>query len=158
MTNLNPDEHHSLLHILTQNLPIDIASIEDLAIDARNLRPPSLELDVDGCPAKVGAHGKVSNASSHVDGSSDVEEATICTRLHSRCCNRAQSDGSHDRADGKVEVRAADGNGDVDMLVVLRVCVDLNGIVSFLKPVHDYAWEKVWRSEMIVKEMIVGKR
>lgn len=137
VTNLVPCQYYFSRVEQRHISPINVTDIKDLTVDARNLGPCPLPFDIDGRPAKVGAHGEVGDTGSCVDCSSDVKEDTVRTRLHCRCSHHAQSNKAHDSTDGKVEIRSTNGDGNIDMLVVLGVWIHLNGIVSFLQPTHD---------------------
>lgn len=85
--------------IRSQNLPIDISDIEDLTIDAGNLGVTSQELDGDGSPAKVGAHGEVGNGGNHGDGGRDIMEDTVCAALGETHADEDESGYGHHGGD-----------------------------------------------------------
>lgn len=94
--------------------PINVADVEDLAVDTTNNRIASLELDVDGSPAKVGGHGKVSDGGDQSDGSGDVVEDAVLTRLGNTKTKEDKSSSSHAGADSPVPIGTtySDCNGD----------------------------------------------
>jgi hypothetical protein len=102
--------------------PIDVADVEDLTVDTANLRHVgSLELDIDGGPAKVGGHGEVGNSGDHSNGSSHVVEDTVLARLGHTETQEDKGRSSHDGADSPVPVGTANGDGDVRRLAIDQV-------------------------------------
>ena len=50
-----------------EDLPIDIAYIEDLAVSSTHARIAPPKLDLNGCEAQVGSHREVGNGGHHSD-------------------------------------------------------------------------------------------
>ena len=61
--------------------PIDVANIKDLAIHAVHFRVASLKLDRDRCLSQIGGHWKVRDRGDQSDGSGDIVEDAMRTRL-----------------------------------------------------------------------------
>jgi len=64
-----------------ESSPVNVADIEDLAVEAGHFGVTSHKLDTDWRPAKVGTHGEVGDGSDHGDGGGDVVEDTVCAAL-----------------------------------------------------------------------------
>jgi hypothetical protein len=106
--------------------PIDVADVEDLTVDTADLRHVrSAELNIDGGPAEVGSHREVGNSGDHGDGSGDVVEDTVLTRLGHTQAQEDEGGSSHGSADSPVPVGTANGDGDVRRLAIDQVgCED----------------------------------
>lgn len=105
--------------------PIDVTSVENFTIDTSDVGLRATELDVDGSPAQVGAHGEVGDCRNQVDTSSDVEEDAICAGFHCARRDDGECSEAHGSTDGEIDVGASSSNGDVDMFAILSVGVDL---------------------------------
>lgn len=84
-------------------------------------RVAALVLDLNGRETQVGAHGKVGNGCYEDDGSGHVVKHAIRTLLAVREKQESESGDAHGGTDGKVEVRAMAGDGDVGGPAVHRV-------------------------------------
>jgi len=104
--------------------PVDISDVEDLTVGTVDVWVGPREFDVDRYPAKVGAHGEVSNGRCPSDSRGDIKEDAVCPRLHGRCSDDAQRCKTHDRTDGEIHVGAMLGYGDGNGTVVHDVGVD----------------------------------
>jgi len=105
-----------------------------------NQRVSTRELDGDGCPAEIGAHGEVGDSGGPGDSGGDVEEDTIGTRLHGRCGDDTKRCDSHDGADGEVEIGAMAGDSDGDRFVVDNVGVHVNSVVNHGCGIQRRTW------------------
>ena len=94
--------------------PIDVSDVEDLTVDTADDWVAAYEFDIDGSPAKVGAHGEVGNGGNHGDGCSDVVEDAVLAGLGDGKADKGKGRAGHDGADGPVPIGAmgSDGNGD----------------------------------------------
>lgn len=70
--------------IVSQNLPVNVANVEDLTEGAGNLGVGAYEFRADASLSQVGAHGEVSYAGDQGDSSGDVMEEAVCARLGER--------------------------------------------------------------------------
>ncbi len=64
-----------------ENLPINVAHIEDLTVGPMNTRVAPPEFHGDGGETQIGTHGEIGDRSDHGDQSSDIVEQTMGTRL-----------------------------------------------------------------------------
>lgn len=70
------------------NIPVDVANIEDLALEALNYSIVAHKFDIDWCPAQMGGHGVIGDRGDHGNAGRDVVEDTLIARLskHSHRC------------------------------------------------------------------------
>lgn len=111
--------------------PIDVADVEDLAHEARDLRVGASEFDLDGGPAEVGAHTEVGDRCDEGDGSSQVVEEALRAVLARSQAHEGEGRHAHNGADGEVEAAAGGG----DMIVGhhrVGEAVDVDRIIAHL--------------------------
>ena len=120
-----------------RNLPIDVSGVENLAVPARHLGVAALELDVDGCPAEIGAHGEVGDAGHEAERGGQVEEDPVRARLSPAQHQDTQGGDTHERAHSIVPVGAADGLVDHHVPVVDAEGVHRRGVVAPVECRHS---------------------
>lgn len=109
--------------------PIDIACVEDLAVSSVYTWYVSNPFVVDRCPAQVGAHRVVRNASSRADGCAQVEEDAVGTGFCEGSTQDANCSSTHYCADCIVPIGTPFSDGFFDVFAILRVGVDVDGVV-----------------------------
>lgn len=89
--------------------PVDVSNIKDLSQVATDLGVGSLELDLDGSPAEVRAHGEVGNRGNQGDGSGDVVEEALRAWLGEGQTHEDSSRHHHHCGDSEVLEDVSDG-------------------------------------------------
>ena len=121
--------------------PVDVADIENLTSGALDDWVATLELDVNRCPAKIGAHGEICDTSDHGDGGCDVVEDTLDTRLGCTEAEEGYRGCSHYRADRPVPIGTASGDGDLGRSLVGNVVAGDCDAQSVKECPHDRTME-----------------
>lgn len=105
-------------------IPINVADIEDLAVDAVHAWVGPLEFNRNRSEAKVGCHREVGDSSDHSDTSSDVVEDALAPWLGEGKSNECKGCNGHDRADSPVPVATTNGDGDISGRSINGVACD----------------------------------
>ena len=105
----------------SQHSPVNVADVEDLAIDTMNNWVGAKELHINWCPAKVRGHGEVGDRCDKSDTSCDVVENSMLSWFGHGKAHECKSSASHDGTDSPIPVRAMGRDGDIDMFAILGV-------------------------------------
>lgn len=93
--------------------PIDVTNIVDGTVVSTDHGVVALVLYFDGGETEVRTHGEVGNGGNEDDCGSEVVENAIATLLAHAQADEGEARDGHGCADGKVQVRATLGDGDV---------------------------------------------
>lgn len=127
---VSQDAMDGVLGCVFMDLPIDVSGVKDLSVDPADNGVTAKELDIDGRPSQIGAHCEIGDAGNHTQATGEVEEHSICARLHSAQSKDSEASEAHHGADSEVPIRSAHCLVDGGRLVVLGHGVDAQGVIA----------------------------
>jgi hypothetical protein len=110
--------------------PVNVTHVEDLTVYSGDSRVATSELNIDGGPAQIGCHAKVSNGCDHGDAAGDVVEDAVGAWLGEGVADECDCCNSHDCANGPIPIRSTDGDVNVRTPAVHDMAIDVQCLIA----------------------------